>query len=236
MVDIPPKPWPTGLAERVEPLVRRVLAPNPSPYTFTGTETYIVGAGSEVAVIDPGPAGTGEAGHADTNGAGHVAAILEAIGTAKLVAICCTHAHDDHVNVAPELRRRVGAPILLHPDDHELWRLAHDSEQPDRELADGQRVEVAGTYLQVLHTPGHAPGGVCLLAPEIGTLFSGDTLFAGGPGATGRSYSDFPTIIESIRSRLLTLPPSTVVNPGHGDSTSIGAEAPHLQEWIERGH
>jgi hypothetical protein len=75
MVDIPPQPWPTGLAEQVEPLVRRVLAPNPSPYTFTGTETYIVGAGSEVAVIDPGPAGTGEAGHADTNGQGHVGAI-----------------------------------------------------------------------------------------------------------------------------------------------------------------
>ena len=96
MVDFPPQPWPTGLAEQVEPLVRRVLAPNPSPYTFTGTETYIVGAGREVAVIDPGPAGTGEAGHADTNGGGHVAAILAAIGDAKLVAIVCTHTHRDH--------------------------------------------------------------------------------------------------------------------------------------------
>lgn len=163
-------------------------------------------------------------------------AIESAVAGRRVVAICCTHAHDDHVNVAPELRRRLGAPILLHPDDHVLWRLAHDVEQPDRELADGQRIEVAGTYVDVLHTPGHAPGGVCLLAPEIDILFSGDTLFAGGPGATGRSYSDFPTIIESIRQRLLTLPPSTIVNTGHGESTSIGAEAPHLQEWIERGH
>ena len=130
------------------------------------------------------------------------AAIEAAVAGRRVVAICCTHAHDDHVNVAPELRRLLGAPILLHPDDHVLWRLAHETEQPDRELADRQRIEVAGTYLEVLHTPGHAPGGVCFLAPEIGTVFSGDTLFAGGPGATGRSYSDFPTIIESIREPL----------------------------------
>ena len=182
---------------------------------------WLIGDDEEVLVLD----------------APHDAAAIEsAVAGRRVVAICCTHAHDDHVNVAPDLRRRVGAPILLHPDDHVLWRLAHETEQPDRELADGQRLEVAGTYLEVLHTPGHAPGGVCLLAPEIQTVFSGDTLFAGGPGATGRSYSDFPTIIESISNRLLTLPPQTVVNTGHGDSTSIGAEAPHLPEWIERGH
>jgi hypothetical protein len=91
MADIPPKPWPTGIAETCEPLVRRILAPNPSPYTFTGTETYLVGAGQEVAVIDPGPAGAGFDGHADTHGAGHVEAILAAIGEARLVAILCTH-------------------------------------------------------------------------------------------------------------------------------------------------
>jgi len=67
-------------------------------------------------------------------------------------------------------------------------------------------------------------------------VFTGDTLFSGGPGATGRSYSDFPTIIESIRTRLLTLPPDTVVRTGHGESTTIGAEAPHLDEWIARGY
>ena len=112
MVDFPPQPWPTGLAEQVEPLVRRVLAPNPSPYTFTGTETYIVGAGSEVAVIDPGPAGTGEAGPADTNGGGHVAASLAAIGDAKLVAIVCTHTHRDHSPAAAPLKAATGAPII----------------------------------------------------------------------------------------------------------------------------
>jgi len=90
--------------------------------------------------------------------------------------------------------------------------------------------------LTVLHTPGHAPGAVCLYAPALGAVFTGDTLFCGGPGATGRSFSHFPTIIDSIRERLLTLPPETAVHTGHGDGTSIGAEAPALDEWIKRGH
>lgn len=94
---------------------------------------------------------------------------------------------------------------------------------PDGDLSDGQVISVAGTDLTVLHTPGHSPGAVCLHAPALGTVFSGDTLFNGGPGATGRSFSDFPTIITSIRERLLTLPADTVVRTGHGDSTTIGA-------------
>ena len=88
----------------------------------------------------------------------------------------------------------------------------------------------------MLHTPGHSPGACSFHAPQLGVVFTGDTLFAGGPGATGRSYSDFGTIVESIRTRLLTLPPETVVHTGHGDDTTIGAEAPHLQEWLTRGH
>ena len=88
----------------------------------------------------------------------------------------------------------------------------------------------------MLHTPGHTPGGCCLHDAGSATLFSGDTLFRGGPGATGRTFSDFPTTIASIRDRLLVLPPDTVVHPGHGDSTTIGEEAPHLDEWVARGH
>ncbi|WP_032389595.1 MBL fold metallo-hydrolase, partial [Rhodococcoides fascians] len=101
-------------------------------------------------------------------------------------------------------------------------------------LEDGQRITVAGTEIVALHTPGHSPGSSCLYLPEAGQLFSGDTLFSGGPGATGRSYSDFPTIIGSIRDRLFTLPAETRVNTGHGDGTSIGDESPHLEEWIQR--
>ncbi|WP_150254131.1 MBL fold metallo-hydrolase [Nocardiopsis deserti] len=163
-------------------------------------------------------------------------AILGAVGDRELVAVVCTHAHNDHVNAAPALAEATGAPILLHPADRVLWDMTHPDRAPDAELSQGQDVRIAGTTLTVLHTPGHAPGAVCLYAPELGVLFSGDTLFQGGPGATGRSYSDFPTIVESIRDRLLPLPEDTVVNTGHGESTTIGAEAPHLQEWIDRGH
>jgi glyoxylase-like metal-dependent hydrolase (beta-lactamase superfamily II) len=182
---------------------------------------WLVGDDSEVVVVD----------------AAHDAdAIAAAVGSRRLVAIVSTHAHNDHVDAAPALAALTGAPVLLHPDDLPLWKQTHPDRLPDGELADGQRIGVAGTGLTVLHTPGHSPGAVCLHVPDLGTLFSGDTLFCGGPGATGRSWSHFPTIIDSIRDRLLTLPPETVVRTGHGDPTTIGAEAPHLDEWIARGH
>ena len=116
-----------------------------------------------------------------------------------------------------------------------LWDVVYETTEPDSELHDGDELVVAGTRLRVLHTPGHSPGGVCLLDPD-GHVFGGDTLFKGGPGATGRSFSSFGDIIVSIRERLLTLPPATVVHPGHGDNTTIGDEAPHLDEWLARGH
>ncbi|MEY2226251.1 MBL fold metallo-hydrolase [Streptomyces sp. BF23-19] len=163
-------------------------------------------------------------------------AIAAALGGRTLRAIVCTHAHNDHIDAAPALADRTGAPILLHGDDLPLWKQTHPERSPDGELADGQVVSVAGTELTVLHTPGHAPGAVCFYAPELGTVFTGDTLFAGGPGATGRSFSHFPTIIDSIRDRLLSLPAQTVVRTGHGDATTVGDEAPHVEEWIARGH
>ena len=182
---------------------------------------WIVGDDDEVVVID----------------AAHDAgAIADAIDDRAVVAIVCTHAHDDHVNEAPALAALTDAPVYLHPDDAPLWEMTHPHLAPDETLTEGQRLTVAGVTLHVLHTPGHAPGAVCLYAPELGAVFTGDTLFAGGPGATGRSYSDFPTIIASIRDRLLDLPGDTVVHTGHGDTTTIGAEAPHLDEWIARGH
>ncbi|OLF19452.1 MBL fold metallo-hydrolase [Actinophytocola xanthii] len=163
-------------------------------------------------------------------------AIAAAVGEREVVAIACTHAHDDHVNAAPALSELVDAPILLHPADDVLWRLAHPHARPTAELADGDVLHVAGVEVRVLHTPGHAPGAVCLHVPDLNVVFTGDTLFNGGPGATGRSYSDFPTIVDSIRDRLLTMAEETTVHTGHGDDTSIGAELPHLEEWIARGH
>ncbi|WP_328417231.1 MBL fold metallo-hydrolase [Micromonospora sp. NBC_00389] len=165
-----------------------------------------------------------------------VDAILALVGDRKVRAILATHAHDDHVRVAPELAQATGAPVLLHAADRVLWDMVHPHLPPHGEVHDGQSIEVAGTTLQVLHTPGHSPGACSFYAPELGVVFTGDTLFAGGPGATGRSYSDFDTIVRSIRTRLLTLPTETVVHTGHGEDTTIGAEAPHLQEWLARGH
>jgi len=153
-----------------------------------------------------------------------VADILAVVGDRKVKAIICTHAHDDHVRVAPALREEVVAPIMLHPDDRPLWELTHQHYLWDLDLADGLQIEVAGTPLQVLHTPGHAPGAVCLYAPDLGCVFTGDTLFQGGPGATGRSYSDADLIAASIRAKLFALPDDTVVHTGHGDDTTIGAE------------
>jgi len=163
-------------------------------------------------------------------------AILAAIGSRRLAAILCTHAHDDHVDAAAALADAAGAPIWLHPADRELWDMTYPERAPDHDLADGQTFTVAGAGLAVLHTPGHSRGAVCFHLADRGWLFSGDTLFAGGPGATGRSFSDFGTIIDSIRDRLLVLDPDTVVHTGHGPDTTIGAERPHLPEWVARGH
>ncbi|OLM12626.1 MBL fold metallo-hydrolase [Pseudonocardia sp. Ae505_Ps2] len=178
---------------------------------------WIIGDDHEVLVID----------------AAHDAdAITHAVGDRTVKAIVCTHAHDDHINQAPTLADRFDAPILLNPAEHVLWDMTWPDRTPDQELADGQTLTAGGIDLRVLQTPGHSPGSSCLYAPELGIVFTGDTLFQGGPGATGRSYSNFDTIIESIRTTLLTLPADTRVRTGHGDPTTIGDEAPHLDEWI----
>lgn len=154
--------------------------------------------------------------------------IMAVVGDRTVKAILCTHAHDDHVRVAPELRERAndgqGAPIMLHPADKPVWELTHTDRLWDVDLSDGFEISVGGTTLRAIHTPGHAPGAVCFHAPDLGCVFTGDTLFQGGPGATGRSFSDEDQIKASIRSKLFVLPDETVVHTGHGDDTTIGAE------------
>ncbi len=160
--------------------------------------------------------------------------IAEAVAGRRVVAIVCTHGHNDHINAAPALRQSVDAPVLLHPDDRMLWDAVHPdpANAPDRELQPGSVLVAGGHRLSVIHTPGHSPGCCCFFDEAEGRVMSGDTLFCGGPGATGRSYSDEPTILRSIRDRLLSLPTSTVVHTGHGDNTTIGAETERVMERI----
>src|SRR6201997_4593075 len=168
--------------------------------------------------------------------AAHDAApIVEAVGGRNVVAVVCTHGHNDHVTVAPELGEALDAPVLLHPADDMLWRKTHPDKR-FRAVSDNETIIVAGTELRALHTPGHSPGSVCWHAPELNAVFSGDTLFQGGPGATGRSYSDFGTILDSISERLGKLPGRTVVYTGHGDTTTVAGEMGHYDEWAARGY
>ncbi|MCT2559480.1 MBL fold metallo-hydrolase [Tsuneonella sp. YG55] len=169
MAGPPPKPWPTGKAERLEPLVQRVLAPNPSPYTYTGTETYVVGAGDRVAVIDPGP-----------DDPRHIEAILDAVGDARIAAIMCTHTHRDHSPAAAPLTERTGAPIvgcapLVLDDSGPRADAAFDrTYAPDRVLADGEAMTGPGWTLRAVATPGHTSNHLCFALEESGALFTGD--------------------------------------------------------------
>jgi len=156
--------------------------------------------------------------------------IIAGIGGRRATMIVCTHGHNDHINVAAELADATGATIAIHAADRMLWDVVNPDRAPDVLIVDGDHFTAGGVELVALHTPGHSPGGVSLYDPANHQVFSGDTLFNGGPGATGRSFSDYDTIITSIRTRLLTLPPETVVHTGHGDDTTIRAEQANMTE------
>jgi glyoxylase-like metal-dependent hydrolase (beta-lactamase superfamily II) len=154
------------------------------------------------------------------------AIIALAEGT-EAIGVATTHGHWDHRGAIPEVTDALDVPFLLHSADEELA-----GKKPDTPLVEGS-LSIGDVEAQIRHTPGHTPGSVCILLP--GAVITGDTLFPGGPGATRFEHSSFDTIIESISSKLFTLPDDTVVLPGHGNSTTTGTERPQLSAWIARG-
>lgn len=193
-MDAPAEPYPYALAEQVDPLVRRVLAHNPSAFTYTGTQSYIVGSGAEVAVIDPGP-----------DEAEHIEALLATIGDARLVAICCTHTHRDHSPAAAPLAARTGAPIigcapLTMDDDGPRADAAFDaSYRADRVLADGETVAGDGWTLVAVATPGHTSNHICLALPESGVLFTGDHVMGWSTSVVSPPDGDMTDYMASLQ-------------------------------------
>ena len=170
---------------------------------------------------------TGEAVLIDAaNEAERLLALCRDLGVARVLT---THGHWDHVQAVPAVRE-VGIPVGVAAADAAMLPAF------DFTIDDGQAIEVGRLVLRAVATPGHTPGSTCFALEGAPVLFSGDTLFPGGPGATKYPGGDFPTIIASIDERLFgAFADDTVVMPGHGADTTVGAERPHLQEWVDRG-
>lgn len=154
--------------------------------------------------------------------------ILAACADVNVDAILTTHGHFDHIQVLDEVKDSLGVPWMMHLADVEIA-----GREPDAPLSHGQEHIIGEVAIHVRHTPGHTPGSVSFVLEPV--VFSGDTLFPGGPGATRWDYSSFGQIMDSVEEHLFTLPESTIVYPGHGAETTIGSEKPHAAEWRARG-
>lgn len=200
---------PTGLAEQMEPLVARVLAGNASPYTYTGTQTYVVGNKSDRAVIDPGPAING-----------HIDAIIAAVGKAKIFAIMCTHTHRDHSPAAAPLAALTGAPIigcapLVLKDDGPRADESFDKHyKPDRVLVDGEILSGDGWTIETVATPGHTSNHLCYAVQESGAMFTGDHVMAWSTSVIippDGDMADYMASLQKIYERK-----DVVYYPAHG--------------------
>jgi len=208
--------WPTGKVESVAPLVRRLLAPNPSPFTYTGTQTYLVGSGApggEVAVIDPGP-----------DLPEHVDAILAATAGERVAAILCTHTHRDHSPASRPLAAATGAPIigcapLALEDEGPRADAAFDfAYAPDRALADGEAVQGEGWILRALATPGHTSNHLCFALDGTGILFTGDHVMGWSTTVVSPPDGDMTAYMASLD--LLLSRDDSIYHPAHGPAVA----------------
>ncbi|RYY29325.1 MAG: MBL fold metallo-hydrolase [Sphingomonadales bacterium] len=203
------EPFPTGVAMAIDPLVTRVLAPNPSPFTYTGTQTYLVGT-TEVAVIDPGP-----------DEAPHLEALIAAIAGRKVVAIMCTHTHRDHSPAAAPLKAHTGAPIigcapLSLSDAGPRADASFDGNYaPDRVLSDGESVIGEGWTLTAVATPGHTSNHLCFALPESGALFTGDHVMGWSTTVVSPPDGDMAEFMASLDK--LMHREDSVYFPAHGE-------------------
>ena len=210
---LPPQPWPTGRVERLEPLVRRVLAPNGSPFTYTGTQSYLVGTDAGLAVIDPGP-----------DDPRHRAALEAAIGAAPVLAICCTHTHRDHSPAAAPLAARTGAPVIgcaplvLHSDEPRADAPFDADYRPDRVLADGEAIAGPGWTLTALATPGHTSNHLSFALAESGALFTGDHVMGWSTTVVAPPDGDMADYMASLA--LLHDRADRVYYPAHGPAVT----------------
>ncbi|MGZ3172433.1 MAG: MBL fold metallo-hydrolase [Croceibacterium sp.] len=206
---MPPQPWPTGEIEQLEPLVRRVLAPNGSPFTYTGTQSYLVGGAEGVAVIDPGPA---EPAHLD--------ALVRAIDGAPLLAIACTHTHRDHSPAAAPLAKLAGAqvigcaPLVLETDEPRADAPFDKDYAPDRVLRDGEQLAGPGWTLTALATPGHTSNHLCFALEQTGALFTGDHVMGWSTTVVSPPDGDMAAYMTSLA--LLHDRDDRVYYPAHG--------------------
>lgn len=183
------------------------------------TNTWIVGDDEEVIVIDP-------AGAAD--------AVLAAVGEREIMAVICTHGHAAHTAAAAAVADRDEAPIALHPGDRAIWRESHDDD-PDIEMDDGGKFEVAGVTLEVLHAPGHSRGSVLLYCDELEAAFTGDVVGTGGPVPHDDEFPNWSRQLDIIGAAVLTLPAQTRLLPGHGDEFSVAVAEKRFNSWVSAG-
>jgi glyoxylase-like metal-dependent hydrolase (beta-lactamase superfamily II) len=202
--------------------IDQVSSPAAAPARGGSAEisAWIIGDDDEVIVIDPGP----DAGR-----------VLDAVGDREVLAVICTHGHAEHIAAAVRVAERDEAPVALHPKDRLLWREAHPQDDAEIEMADGGIFEIADVRLEVMHTPGHTVGSVCLYCEELGVVFTGHALLATGPSPHDREFPDFAGQVNAIGEHLLTLPPDTRVLPGQGEETTIGEAETKFDSWVTAG-